>query len=214
MSFPVPFIPRGGYGGSRGFGADRSNVARQLGLPSLLHGACDLVAAPGTPVLAVEDGYVLYEPQKFYPREGPQITYEFAIRHASGFVARYCEIDSVVLAHPGETVKKGQVIGYIGDQPGTNRSATFDGFDMLHFEMYSGKATGSLSISTKDPKNGPYYRRSDLIDPTPYLRQWQSTAVWPAHDEIYLTELDEEGRPFLMPPNGKLAAKTIQTNLA
>jgi murein DD-endopeptidase MepM/ murein hydrolase activator NlpD len=201
MHFPVPFIPRGGYGGSRGFGADRSNVARQNGLAGqLLHGACDLVASPGTPVLAVDDGHVMYEPQKFYPKEGPQITYEFAIRHKSGFVARYCEIDSVVLAHPGEQVKKGQVIAYIGDQPGTNRNARHDGFDMLHFEMYSGKASGNLSTSSKDAKNGPYYRRSDLIDPTPYLRQWERTAVWAAHDNIYLTELDADGRLFLKPP--------------
>jgi murein DD-endopeptidase MepM/ murein hydrolase activator NlpD len=200
MHFPVPFIPRGGYGGSRGFGADRSQVARQNGLPSLLHGACDLVASPGTPVLAVDDGQVLYEPRKFYPREGPQITYEFAIRHTSGFIARYCEIDSVVLAHPGQSVKKGQVIGYIGDQPGTNRSARFDGFDMLHFEMFSGKASGDLSTSNKEPGNGPYYRRRDLLDPTPFLRQWQGTAVWPAHQDIYLTDLDEAGRLFLRPP--------------
>lgn len=201
MSFPVPFIPRGGYGGGRGFGADRSAVARQNGLSGqLLHGACDLVASPGTPVLAVEDGVVLYEPQKFYPKDGPQITYEFAIRHTGGFVARYCEIDSVVLAHAGESVKKGQVIAYIGDQPGTNRSARFDGFDMLHFEMYSGNANGSLSTSTKDPKNGPYYRRSDLIDPTPFLRRWEATAVLSAHQDLYLTELDAEERLFLKSP--------------
>ena len=199
--FPVPFVPHGGYGGSRGFGADRSKVARQNGLAGqLLHGACDLVAAPGTPVMAVEDGVVLYEPQKFYPKEGPQITYEFAIRHTGGFVARYCEVDSVVLAYPGESVKKGQIIAYIGDQPGTNRSAKFDGFDMLHFEMYSGNASGSLSTSPKDPKNGPYYRRSDLIDPTPYLRKWESTAKWPAHEDLYLTDLDADERLFLKPP--------------
>jgi murein DD-endopeptidase MepM/ murein hydrolase activator NlpD len=199
--FPVPFVPRGGYGGGRGFGADRSAVARQNGLTGeLLHGACDLVASPRTPVLAVEDGVVMYEPQKFYPKDGPQITYEFAIRHQSGFVARYCEIDSVVLAHTGEQVKRGQVIAYIGDQPGTNRTARFDGFDMLHFEMFSGTGTGSLSTSTKDPKNGPYYRRSDLIDPTPFLRRWQSTAIWPAHQDIYVTGLDADERLFLKPP--------------
>ena len=199
MGFPVPFIPRGGYGGSRGFGADRSRVAKMNRLPMLLHGACDMVAAPGTPVLAVEDGFVLYDPVPFFG-DKVQMTYEFAIKHVSGFVARYCEIDSVVLAHTGDSVKEGQVIAYIGDQPGTNRSAKFDGFDMLHFEMYSGKAVGSLSLSPKDPKNGPYYRRSDLIDPTLYLRKWEKTAIWPAHEDLYPTDLDAEGRLFLLPP--------------
>lgn len=201
MHFPVPFIPRGGYGGGRGFNADRTAVARANGLTgTLLHGACDLVAAPRTPVLAVDDGVVMYEPRKFYPKEGTQITYEFAIRHAGGFIARYCEIDSVVLAHPGQTVKKGQVIAYIGDQPGTNRNARHDGFDMLHFEMFSGKVSGDLSTDSKDPKNSPYYRRSDLMDPTPYLRKWERSAIWTAHEEIYLTELDESERLFLRPP--------------
>ncbi|HMP02913.1 MAG TPA: M23 family metallopeptidase [Gemmatales bacterium] len=200
MSFPVPFVPDGGYGGSRGFGADRSNVAKKLGLPSLLHGACDMVASPGTPVLAVDDGTVLYEPRAFFGDE-KLMTYEFAIRHTSGFIARYCEIDSVVLAHPGQTVKKGQVIAYIGDQPGTNRNAKHHGFDMLHFEMYSGKASGSFIVDTKNPANGPYYRRSDLIDPTPYLRKWQATAVWPAHQDLYPTDLDDDGRVFLIPPS-------------
>jgi murein DD-endopeptidase MepM/ murein hydrolase activator NlpD len=159
-----------------------------------------MVAAPGTPVLAVEDGHVLYEPQPFFG-DKVQMTYEFAIRHASGFVARYCEIDSVVLAHTGDEVKAGQVIAYIGDQPGSNRSAKHDGFDMLHFEMYSGKASGSLSTSSANAKNGPYYRRSDLIDPTPYLRKWEKTAIWPAHEDLYPTELKSDGRIFLSPPS-------------
>lgn len=192
--FPVPFIPNGGYEGGRGWRADRSKVAKQLGLPSLIHGACDLVASPGTPIMAVADGFVMYEPQKFYPTTGPQITYEFAIQH-QGFIARYCEIDSVVLAHTGESVKEGQVIAYIGDQPGD------PGWDMLHFEIYKGTASGSLSTSTKDPKNGPFYRRSDIMDPTPYLKRWQSSAVWPKHQDLYVTRLDDDGRLFLVDPS-------------
>jgi murein DD-endopeptidase MepM/ murein hydrolase activator NlpD len=142
----------------------------------------------------------MYEPVQFFG-DKDQMTYEFAIRHDSGFVARYCEIDSVVLAHKGERVKKGQVIAYIGDQPGTNRWARHNGFDMLHFEMFSGKGSGSLSLDPKNPKNGPYYRRSDLLNPTPYLRKWERTAIWPAHQDIYVTELDADGRLFLLPPS-------------
>ena len=37
---------------------------------------------------------------------------------------------------------------------------------MLHFEMYSGKASGSLGGN-----GGPYQRRSDLVNPTSWLKQ-------------------------------------------
>lgn len=55
----------------------------------------------------------------------------------------------------------GQVLGTIGDMGLKN--------SMLHFEMYSNKAFGPLT----NKSNMPYQRRSDLIDPTPYLNQWK-----------------------------------------
>jgi len=194
-SFPVPFVPRNGYGGSRGFGADRSKVRA-----GLVHGACDMVASPGTPVLAVADGIVMYNPKRFFPKDdGPQITFEFAVRH-SGFVARYCEIHSVALVSQGDEVRAGQVIAYIGDQPGKNLTDKDDGKDMLHFEMFSGLKSGSLSLNPEDPANGPYYRRRDLIDPTKHLRGWENTAMWPPHLDDYPTRLDSKGRTFLIRP--------------
>jgi hypothetical protein len=66
--------------------------------------------------------------------------------------------------------------------------------------MYSGRASGNLSTNPKDPKNGPYYRRSDLIDPTPYLDRWVATARWPRNQDLYPTQLDSEERVFLMDP--------------
>lgn len=38
------------------------------------------------------------------------------------------------------------------------------GYSMLHFEMYKGTLNGELTTGT-----GPYRRRSDLMDPTPFL---------------------------------------------
>jgi hypothetical protein len=38
---------------------------------------------------------------------------------------------------------------------------------MLHFEMYSGEATGPLN----DKSNPPYKRRSDLINSTQFLNK-------------------------------------------
>jgi hypothetical protein len=38
---------------------------------------------------------------------------------------------------------------------------------MLHIELYRGTAQGGLTAN-----NPPYKRRSDLLDPTPFLDQW------------------------------------------
>ena len=88
-------------------------------------------------------------------------TYALEVRHAGGFVVRYGEVTG--RAGPGvasgRRVSIGQVVGYVGK--------TSHPKPMLHFEMYSGARTGSLSGSNK------YQRRSDLMNPTQYLLKWQ-----------------------------------------
>ncbi len=59
----------------------------------------------------------------------------------------------------GNSVARGQVIAFVGKLE--------SGSSMLHFEMYAGTASGSLTVRG----NPPYQRRSDLLDPTPYLDQ-------------------------------------------
>lgn len=147
MQFPLRFVPKIGYRGGRGFGASRNRIRK-----GLKHGACDLIAKPGTPVLAVDDGVVIKGPYKFF-----RGTYAIEVRHPR-FIARYCEIALKGATRSGKHVKAGDVIAYVGNQPG---------YDMLHFEMFSGTARGRLSTKTL-----PYYRRKDLIDPTPYLDRW------------------------------------------
>ena len=49
---------------------------------------------------------------------------------------------------------------------------------MLHFEMYTGKAKGPLTdrnpkTSAKRKDSMTFSRRSDLVDPTPFLDAWQ-----------------------------------------
>jgi murein DD-endopeptidase MepM/ murein hydrolase activator NlpD len=167
--FPIPYVPALDYRGPRGWNADRSGVAKQLNVPGgvLKHAACDLIAPPGTPVLAVADGFVRDAPYPFYPTEGPQITYAFSIQHR-GFVARYCEIARKVEVKVGDFVLEGQVIAYVGDQPG---------HDMLHLELF--------------------FRRSDVMDPTPYLDLWRHSAVWPKSTKYKFKPRDAEGRLFL-----------------
>lgn len=167
---PPPPPPSGGYTfpfrqrpsvsyhtGARYFGAPRSGGSRA-------HAACDLIFSPGTPILAVGSGTVILMPTYFY--EG---TYELQIRHAD-FVVRYGEISSQVISgiSLGATVRRGQHIANVG--------RLNSGSSMLHFEMYRGNATGSLTQRENrtydNVPNRPYQRRRDLLDPTPYLDRW------------------------------------------
>lgn len=181
MNFPIPFIPTQDWRGGRGFGADRSKVAKKLNTPGgqLKHGACDLVVPAGTPVLAMDDGVVLKGPYEFFLG-----TYALEIQHST-FIARYCEIDRKT-EFKDRTIKSGQVIGYVGGQPGG---------DMLHLEMYDGSATGELTAA-KIASNGPYFRRADLMDPTSTLDALASTAA-PTAPKKYEYTVDADGRKFL-----------------
>ena len=156
MHFPLPFMPERNYVGGLGFDADRSAVARKLGtIPGnvLRHGACDLVAPPGTPVLAIDDGRVLRGPYPFFLG-----TWAIEVQHTN-FIARYCEVAGRTEVRKHDPVFAGQVIGYVGNQPGG---------DMLHLELFSGALTGDLTTA-KTVANRPYYRRGDLMDPTALL---------------------------------------------
>ena len=153
MSFPLPFIPKRNYkSAGLNFWAKRPAIG-----PGILHGACDLMAPVGTDVFAVDDGTVIRHPYHFYL--GPDV-YAIEIQHRL-FTVRYGEVDrKTILVKAGDRVKKGQLIAKVG-KVGKG--------SMLHFEMYSGKATGRLTIKP----NPPFNRRSDLMNPEPFLDIWQ-----------------------------------------
>jgi hypothetical protein len=134
MRFPLPYVPTQSYRGGRGFGASREKVRK-----GLRHGAVDLMAPPGTPVLAIDDGVVIGGPSPFF-----RGTYALEVKHPS-FVARYSEIARNTEVRVGSLVKAGQVIAYVGDQPG---------HDMLHLEMFAGTLDGALT-----QKGKPFDRR-------------------------------------------------------
>jgi len=142
--FPLRERPDQDYHtGGRAFGADR---------PGRKHAGCDLIAPPGTEVLAMADGEVILDPYHFY-----KDTYALEVKHANGMVVRYGEIADQVPSgvEAGASVSQGQVIARIG--------LSDTGSHMLHLEMYSGDETGSLT------GGGPYKRRADLVNPTSYL---------------------------------------------
>lgn len=146
--FPLRARPTRSYQtGEPAFRAWRSSGTRR-------HAGCDLYAPAGTEILAIEDGTIIQGPYYFY--DG---TYALEVRHDSGYEVRYGEIRQRVPRGitAGARVSQGQVIAYIGFLVELKRS-------MLHFEMYEGGRTGPLTQS-----GNIYQRRSDLVDPTPFL---------------------------------------------
>jgi murein DD-endopeptidase MepM/ murein hydrolase activator NlpD len=150
--FPLNTSPDRGITdkGMWNFGWSRSHGNRT-------HAACDLYHNLGDSIVAVAPGVVVRDLYFFY-----QNTYALEVRHAGGFVVRYGEVrgKNATGVSSGRRVEAGQAVGYMGKTNHPN--------PMLHFEMYSGKANGSLS-----GRGNKYQRRSDLMNPTPYLVKWQ-----------------------------------------
>ena len=137
----------------RNFGSRRANGKRK-------HAACDLYRYKDEPVLSVAPGKIIVGKYHYY-----QGTYAIQVRHAGGFIAVYGEItgQNAKGVKQGAVIKMGQRLGHIGK---VNSNCCRP---MLHFELYSGSETGVL----KRPGLNRFSRRSDLLDPTPYLLKWE-----------------------------------------
>ena len=176
MRFPLPFVPKISYKGGNGFGASRDKVRK-----GLRHAANDLAAPPHTPVLAMEDGMAVSDLYSFYSG-----TYAIEVKH-SQFIARYGELSKTAEIKNGDHIKEGQVIGYVGDQPGQ---------DMLHLEFFSGKKTGRLS--TSPGTHPPYDRRDDVFDGVKYLDDTRASATFKDDPKnVYNYYTDDTGRKFI-----------------
>lgn len=150
--FPLGNKPTADFtSGMRAFGSNRDGGARK-------HAASDLYRSKNDPIKAVTSGTVIRNTYFFY-----QGTYAIEVKHSGGFVVRYGEITGSSPTRLNQAVSTGQTVGYMGK--------TTCCTPMLHFELFSGKASGPLSGgSTK------YQRRSDLLNPTSYLQQWQANS--------------------------------------
>ena len=154
-----------------------------------MHAGCDLIAPVGTPIYAVADGiFVKY--YEFYNQ-----TYAIEINHGS-FTVRYGEVQppyeeandkwgnnappqkqckgiSNEIRKDGSHVKRGQLIGWVGQLRTKAKKGMKNGSHMLHFEMYANTKNGPLTINNhKHYDHVPiksYQRRSDLLNPTDYL---------------------------------------------
>jgi murein DD-endopeptidase MepM/ murein hydrolase activator NlpD len=175
MKFPLPFVPTQSYKGGNGFGASREKVRA-----GLKHAANDLRAEPGTPVLAMDSGVVIVGSSPFF-----RGTNALAIQHPQ-FIARYCEIAPTAEVKLGDCVKEGQVIAYVGNQPGN---------DMLHLEFFTGRLQGNLSYTPST--HPPYDRRDDVFNGVKYLDQTISTTThWPG-DYTWRYDTDADGAKFV-----------------
>jgi murein DD-endopeptidase MepM/ murein hydrolase activator NlpD len=141
--FPLFHRPLADYRtGARFFGAPRT--------PTRKHAACDLIAGHLWSIRAIADGTVIQPPYFFYTG-----TNALEVKHPGIGTVRYGEIDmhKVIHLRSGQHVKAGEVIAYVGRLD--------SGASMLHFELYSGKGSGPLTVYS-----GAYMRRWDLVNPT------------------------------------------------
>lgn len=92
------------------------------------HAAIDIRAYQGTPIRAVEDGYVA----RTY-MNGKQYAY-IMILHDKGLSSVYGH-PSVISVRQDTYVKKGAIIGYTGGMPGSAGSGKFTTGPHLHFEV-------------------------------------------------------------------------------
>ena len=144
----------------RSFGANRSK--------GRAHAGCDLYYPLGTTIHAITDGVVVRHPSDFYCQ-----TDALEVDHGP-FIARYGEIQRGCPLRKGDTVKAGQPIAKVGHLVGISVPC-----DMLHLELYDKSGSGPLTVnerakSRRHTNGRPFYRRSDLMDPTPLLNQWKS----------------------------------------
>ncbi|MEJ7925431.1 M23 family metallopeptidase [Sphingobium sp. AN641] len=102
-----------------------------------MHAGIDFAARYGSPIYAVTDGIVAYA-----GRHGGHGNY-VKIQHSGALATGYAHM-SRIAAVPGQRVRRGQVIGYVG-------SSGLSTGPHLHYELYRNGATvdpGSISFTT------------------------------------------------------------------
>jgi hypothetical protein len=121
--------------------------------PGIRHGACDIFARKGTPVVAVQDGVVTEIRYRSLGGNSFHLTNDRGDYFYYAHLLRYA--DGV---EEGALVTAGQVIGYVGNSGNAITTPPH-----LHFEIHSGGG-------------GP-------IDPFPYLELWRGAEIEAASPE-------------------------------
>jgi murein DD-endopeptidase MepM/ murein hydrolase activator NlpD len=112
------------------------------------HKGLDLTAPEGAPVYATGDGYVH---MAYYSDTYGQVIY---LRHGFGYETRYAHLTKYIVKK-GESVQRGQVIGYVGTTGQSEASH-------LHYEViYNGDQVNPMNFFHRYLSNSEYQR---LID--------------------------------------------------
>jgi murein DD-endopeptidase MepM/ murein hydrolase activator NlpD len=113
------------------------------------HKGLDFTAPKGSPVYATGDGKVEYAE---YSDSFGQVVY---LNHGYSFQTRYAHLTKFIVAK-GETVKRGQVIGFVGNS-GLSVS------DHLHYEvLYEGIQINPINFFQRDLSNKEYEKLIEL----------------------------------------------------
>ncbi|UIP07339.1 M23 family metallopeptidase [Erythrobacter sp. SDW2] len=137
-----------------------------------MHSGLDYRAAYGTPIRAVTDGRVLSAGRA----GGCGIAVKLG--HGGGLQTRYCHMSRMAVS-AGQTVRRGQVIGYVG-------STGLSTGPHLHFEMFRGGRA-------VDPQSVSYVTRAQLSGEE--LARFRSTLAQIKQIEVGAALADLEKRP-------------------
>ncbi len=156
---------------SSGFGMRRHPI---LGYRRM-HSGVDFRARHGTPIVAVTDGRVTGAGRMGGCGNAVRL------RHGGGLDTRYCHMSRIAV-RSGQSVKRGQVIGYVGST-GLSTGAH------LHYEMYRGGRAinpASVQYATRVTLSGAEMRR--FKDRLARLREVEPGA---ALEELELTAIEK-----------------------
>jgi murein DD-endopeptidase MepM/ murein hydrolase activator NlpD len=109
----------------------------------MLHKGLDFTASEGTPVYATGDGKI---GKAYFSDSYGRVIF---VEHGHGFETRYAHL-SRFNVRPGDIVKRGQVIGYVGS---TGHSVS----SHLHYEvLYNGEHINPINFFQRDLSNKEY----------------------------------------------------------
>lgn len=113
------------------------------------HNGLDFSAPKGTPVYATGDGIIMMAHRS---TSYGKVIY---IDHGHGYETRYAHLSSFIV-YPGDRVKRGQVIGYVGST-GTSQSSH------LHYEvLVNGRHVNPINFFQRDLSNSEYERLIEI----------------------------------------------------
>jgi hypothetical protein len=113
------------------------------------HNGLDFAAPKGTPIYATGDGTIV---RAHRSSSYGKVIY---IDHGHGYETRYAHLSKFIV-YPGERVKRGHIIGYVGST-GTSQSSH------LHYEvLVNGKHVNPINFFQRDLSNSEYERLIDI----------------------------------------------------